>query len=134
MERQVTKDASGSKEKSKKGAEPWRCEENRLRYERNKEELILTESEEEEMGSDLEEFLWTYEDNLADYPAEVQKLADEALSLFKEKLKSIESETSKSKPKSGQNYVIICNKELFLLIIKIKLFLLPISVFKACFF
>ncbi|KAK2411111.1 hypothetical protein QL285_046424 [Trifolium repens] len=101
MERQVTKDASGSKEKSKKGAEPWRCEENRLRYERNKEELILTESEEEEMGSDLEEFLWTYEDNLADYPAEVQKLADEALSLFKEKLKSIESETSKPKPKSG---------------------------------
>ncbi|KAK2389462.1 hypothetical protein QL285_063049 [Trifolium repens] len=79
------------KKKSKKGAEPWRCEENRLRYERN-------ESEEEELGSDLEEFLWTYEDNLADYPAEVQKLADEALSLLKEKLKSIESEASKSKP------------------------------------
>ena len=98
MERQVTKDASGSKGESKKGAEPWRCEENRLRYERNKEELILTESEEEELGSDLEEFLWTYEDNLADYPAEVQKLADEALSLLKEKLKSIESEASKSKP------------------------------------
>ncbi|KAK2389802.1 hypothetical protein QL285_063368 [Trifolium repens] len=98
MERQVTKDASGSKKESKKGAEPWRCEENRLRYERNKEELILTESEEEELGSDLEEFLWTYEDNLADYPAEVQKLADEALSLLKEKLKSIESEASKSKP------------------------------------
>ena len=67
------------------------------------------------MDPDLEEFLWTYEDNLADYPAEVQKLADEALSLFKEKLKSIESETSKSKPKSGQNYVIICNKETFLI-------------------
>ncbi|WJX82125.1 hypothetical protein P8452_64925 [Trifolium repens] len=98
MERQVTKDASGSKKESKKGAEPWRCEENRLRYERNKEELILTESEEEELGSDLEEFLWTYEDNLADYPAEVQKLADESLSLLKEKLKSIESEASKSKP------------------------------------
>ena len=98
MERQVTKDASGSKEESKKGAEPWRCEENRLRYERNKQELILTESEEEELGSDLEEFLWTYEDNLAEYPAEVQKLADEALSLLKEKLKSIESEASKSKP------------------------------------
>ncbi|KAK2436093.1 hypothetical protein QL285_021106 [Trifolium repens] len=98
MERQVTKDASGSKKESKKGAEPWRCEENRLRYERNKEELILTESEEEELGSDLEEFLWTYEDNLADYPAEVQKLADEALSLLKEKLMSIESEASKSKP------------------------------------
>ncbi|KAK2429827.1 hypothetical protein QL285_028230 [Trifolium repens] len=63
MERQVTKDASGSKEKSKKGAEPWRCEENKLRYERNKQELIFTESEEEEMGSDLEEFLWTYNDD-----------------------------------------------------------------------
>ncbi|KAK2443427.1 hypothetical protein QL285_014535 [Trifolium repens] len=63
MERQVTRDASGSKEKSKKGAEPWRCEENRLRYERNKQELILTESEEEELGSDLEEFLWTYNDD-----------------------------------------------------------------------
>ncbi|KAK2356901.1 hypothetical protein QL285_094221 [Trifolium repens] len=98
MERQVTKDASSAKGESKKGVEPWRCEENRLRYERNKEELILTESEEKELGSDLEEFLWTYEDNLADYPAEVQKLADEALSLLKEKLKSIESEASKSKP------------------------------------
>ncbi|KAK2376333.1 hypothetical protein QL285_077133 [Trifolium repens] len=63
MERQVTKDASGSKEESKKGAEPWRCEENKLRYERNKQELILTESEEEEMGSDLEEFLRTYNDD-----------------------------------------------------------------------
>ncbi|KAK2428089.1 hypothetical protein QL285_026629 [Trifolium repens] len=102
MERQVTKDASGSKGKSKKEVEPWRCEENRLRYERNKEELILTESEEEELGSDLEEFLWTYEDNatLEDYPAEVQKLTEEALSLLKEKLKSIESEASKSKPES----------------------------------
>ncbi|KAK2372372.1 hypothetical protein QL285_073511 [Trifolium repens] len=98
MERQVTKDASSSKEKIKKGTEPWRSEENRLRYERNKEELILTESEEEELGSDLEEFLWTYEDNLADYPAEIQRLADEALSLLKEKLKSRESEASKSTP------------------------------------
>ncbi|KAK2415947.1 hypothetical protein QL285_038384 [Trifolium repens] len=64
-------------------------------------DLRILEDGEEEMGPDLEEFLWTYEDNLADYPAEVQKLANEALSLFKEKLKSIESETSKSKPKSG---------------------------------
>ncbi|KAK2442754.1 hypothetical protein QL285_013922 [Trifolium repens] len=89
------------KRKEQKGSRALALRENRLRYERNKEELILTESEEEEMGPDLEEFLWTYEDNLADYPAEVQKLANEALSLFKEKLKSIESETSKSKPKSG---------------------------------
>ncbi|KAK2355761.1 hypothetical protein QL285_093144 [Trifolium repens] len=47
MERQVTKDASGSKGESKKEAEPWRCEENRLRYERNKQELRLTEAERE---------------------------------------------------------------------------------------
>ncbi|KAK2388497.1 hypothetical protein QL285_062176 [Trifolium repens] len=97
MEKPVTKDASCSREKSKKGAEPWRCEENRLRYERNKEELILTESE-EELGSDLEEFLWTHEERLDDYPPEVQKLADIALSLYKGKMKKIESEVSKPKP------------------------------------
>ena len=98
MEKQVTKDASGSKKESKKGVEPWRCEENRLRYERNKEELILTESEEEELGSDLEEFLWTHEERLDDYPPEVQKLADIALSLYKDKVKKIESEVSEPKP------------------------------------
>ncbi|KAK2395905.1 hypothetical protein QL285_057595 [Trifolium repens] len=77
MERQVTKDASGSKEESKKGAEPWRCEENKLRYERNKQELIFTE--EEEMGSDLEEFLWTYNDDTPyeEYEAAVQKNTEE---------------------------------------------------------
>ncbi|KAK2443316.1 hypothetical protein QL285_014430 [Trifolium repens] len=102
MEKQVTKDASGSKQESKKEAEPWRCEENRLRYERNKQELILTESKEEELGSDLEEFLWTYEDDATyeDYPAEVQKTAEDVLSFLKEKLKSLESEASEAKPKS----------------------------------
>ena len=102
MEKQVTKDASGSKKESKKEAEPWRCEENRLRYERNKQELILTESEEEKLGSDLGEFLWTYEDDATyeDYPAEVQKTAEDVLSFLKEKLKSLESEASESKPKS----------------------------------
>ncbi|KAK2435404.1 hypothetical protein QL285_020467 [Trifolium repens] len=103
MEKQVTKDASGSKKESKKEAEPWRCEENRLRYERNKQELILTESEEEELGSDLEEFLWTYDDDDAtyeDYPVEVQKTAEDVLSFLKEKLKSLESEASESQPKS----------------------------------
>ncbi|KAK2436186.1 hypothetical protein QL285_021193 [Trifolium repens] len=101
MEKQVTKDASGSKDKSKKEAEPWCCEENRLRYERNKEELILTESEEEELGSDLEEFLWTYDKDatLEDYPVEVQKLAEEALSILKEKFKSLESEAYEPKSK-----------------------------------
>jgi hypothetical protein len=100
MEKTVTKDTSCSKGKSQKGAEPWRCEENRLRYERNKEELILTESEEKELGSDLEEFLWTYEERLDDYPTEVQKLADEVLSLYKGKMKKIESEVSKPRPQS----------------------------------
>ncbi|KAK2436465.1 hypothetical protein QL285_021458 [Trifolium repens] len=102
MEKQVTKDASSSKKESKKEAKPWRCEENRLRYERNKQELILTESEEEELGSDLEEFLWTYDDDATyeDYPAEVQKTAEDVLSFLKEKLKSLESEASESKPES----------------------------------
>ncbi|WJX33563.1 hypothetical protein P8452_21758 [Trifolium repens] len=98
MEKNITKGASCSKEKSKKGTEPWRCEENKSHYERNKEELILTESEEEELGSDLEEFLWTHEERLDDYPPEVQKLADIALSLYKDKMKKIESEVSEPKP------------------------------------
>ncbi|KAK2398682.1 hypothetical protein QL285_048600 [Trifolium repens] len=110
MERQVTKDASGSKEKSKMGAEPWRCEENKLRYERNKQELILTESEEEELGSDLEEFLWTYNDDTPyeEYEAAVQKDTEELvqkatanlLAYIKEKHKKLDSESSEIKPSS----------------------------------
>jgi hypothetical protein len=96
MEKPVTKDASCSREKSKKGAEPWRCEENRLRYERNKKELILTESE-EELGSDLEEFLWTHEERLDEYPPEVQELADIAIALYRGTMKKAESEAPKPK-------------------------------------
>jgi hypothetical protein len=79
MEKQASKDASGSKKESKRKAEPWRCEENRLRYERNKQELILTESEEEELGSDLEEFLWTYNDGTPyeEYEDALQKGTEE---------------------------------------------------------
>jgi hypothetical protein len=99
MEKPVAKDASCSKKKSKKGEEPWRCEANRLQYERNKEELILTESEEEELGSDLEEFLWTHKERLDEYPPEVQKLADFAISLYRGKMKKTESEVSKPQPK-----------------------------------
>ncbi|KAK2424876.1 hypothetical protein QL285_035187 [Trifolium repens] len=98
MEKPVSKDASGSKGKGKKGAEPWRCEENRLRYERNKEELILTESEEEELGSDLEEFLWTHEERLDDYPPEVQELADIAIALYRGKIKPEDVKVPKPKP------------------------------------
>ncbi|KAK2430028.1 hypothetical protein QL285_028408 [Trifolium repens] len=102
MERQVTKDASGSKEESKKGAEPWRCEENRLRYERNKQELRLTEAEREELGSDLEEFLWTYDDDTSyeDYRAEVQKATEELLAVLRKKYKRLDAEASESKSKS----------------------------------
>jgi hypothetical protein len=101
MEKQVTKDASGSKIDSKKEAEPWRCEENRLRYERNKQELILTESEEEELGSDLEEFLWTYDDDATyeEYEAEVQKTTEDLLSFLREKYKRLDAEASEAKSK-----------------------------------
>ncbi|KAK2435870.1 hypothetical protein QL285_020897 [Trifolium repens] len=102
MEKQVTKDASGSKKESKKEAEPWRCEENRLRYERNKQELILTESEEEELGSDLEEFLWTYDDDklYEEYEAEVQKTTEDLLSFIREKQKRLDAEVAEAKSKS----------------------------------
>ena len=75
MEKQAAKDASGSKEVIKKEAEPWRCKRNRHLYERNKRELIMTESEQEDMGSDLEEFLWTYDDDkpYEEYQAEAQQ-------------------------------------------------------------
>jgi hypothetical protein len=53
------------------------------------------------LGSDLEEFLWTYDDDATyeDYPAEIQKTAEDVLSFLREKLKSLESEASESKPK-----------------------------------
>ncbi|KAK2422205.1 hypothetical protein QL285_032758 [Trifolium repens] len=101
MEKQVTKDVSGSKRESKKEAEPWRCEENRLRYERNKQELILTESEEEELGSDLEEFLWTYDDDALyeEYEATVQKTTEDLLSFIWEKQKRLDAEAAEAKSK-----------------------------------
>jgi hypothetical protein len=37
MEKKVTKDGSGSDTESEKEPEPWRCEENRARYEKNKQ-------------------------------------------------------------------------------------------------
>ncbi|KAK2395054.1 hypothetical protein QL285_056820 [Trifolium repens] len=87
MEKQATKDASGSKEVIKKEAEPWRCEENRHLYERNKRELVLTELELEEIGSDLEEFLWTYDDDkpYEEYQAEAQQALRDLLKHKKNK-------------------------------------------------
>ncbi|KAK2449455.1 hypothetical protein QL285_008650 [Trifolium repens] len=96
MEKQATKDASGSKKVIKTEAEPWRCEENRHRYERNKRELILTESEQEDMGSDLEEFLWTYDDDkpYEEYQAEAQQALRDLLSYISEKHKKMKPEAA----------------------------------------
>ncbi|KAK2450149.1 hypothetical protein QL285_009283 [Trifolium repens] len=96
MEKQATKDASGSKKVIKMEAEPWRCEENRHRYERNKRELILTESEQEDMGSDLEEFLWTYDDDkpYEEYQAEAQQALRDLLSYISAKHKKVKPEAA----------------------------------------
>jgi hypothetical protein len=102
MEKQVTKSASGLTNTSKKEAQPWRCEENRLRYEENKEELILTELEEEMLGSNLEEFLWPYDDEtIFEEPGtESQKLAQDVLTFVLEKQKQREAEASETRSKS----------------------------------
>ena len=86
----------------KKEAEPWRCERNRHLYERNKREVVLTESELEEIGSDLEEFLWTYDDDkpYEEYQAEAQQALEDLLSYIREKHKRLDAEASKTKPKS----------------------------------
>ncbi|KAK2396905.1 hypothetical protein QL285_058535 [Trifolium repens] len=96
MEKQATKDASGSKKVIKKEAEPWHCEENRHLYERNKRELVLTESELEEIGSDLEEFLWTYDDDrpYEEYQAEAQQALRDLLSYVDEKHKKNKPEAA----------------------------------------
>ncbi|KAK2450274.1 hypothetical protein QL285_009402 [Trifolium repens] len=102
MEKQVTKDASGSDTESEKEAKPWRCEANRHLNERNKREVVLTEEELEEIGSDLEEFLWTYDDDkpYEEYQAEAQQALVDLLSYIREKHKRLESEAAKDKPKS----------------------------------
>ncbi|KAK2374765.1 hypothetical protein QL285_075705 [Trifolium repens] len=89
MEKQAAKDASGSKEVIKKEAEPWRCERNKHLYERNKREMVLTESELEEIGSDLEEFLWTFDDHkpYEEYQAEAQQALRDLLSYVSAKRK-----------------------------------------------
>ncbi|KAK2366487.1 hypothetical protein QL285_079865 [Trifolium repens] len=97
MEKQAMKDASGSKKVIKKEAEPWRCEEIRHLYERNKRELVLTKTELEEIGSDLEEFLWTYDDDkpYEEYQAEAQQALRDLLSYVDEKHKN------KNKPEAA---------------------------------
>ncbi|WJX78347.1 hypothetical protein P8452_61579 [Trifolium repens] len=96
MEKQATKDASGSKEVIKKEAEPWRCEENMHFYERNKREVVLTDSELEEIGSNLEEFLWTDDDDkpYEEYQAEAQQALRDLLSYVSEKHKKNKPEAA----------------------------------------
>jgi hypothetical protein len=102
MVKQAAKDASGLDTESEKEAEPWRCEENRHLYERNKRELTLTESEKEEMGSDLEEFLWTYDDDVPyeEYEAQLKQATEDLLSYIREKHKRLDAEAAKAKSKS----------------------------------
>ncbi|KAK2410338.1 hypothetical protein QL285_045705 [Trifolium repens] len=96
MEKQAAKGASGSNEVTKKEAEPWRCERNRHLYERNKREVVLTESELEEIGSDLEEFLWTYDDDkpYEEYQAEAQQALRDLLSYVSSKHKKDKPEAA----------------------------------------
>ncbi|KAK2423156.1 hypothetical protein QL285_033627 [Trifolium repens] len=102
MEKQVTKDGSGSDSESDNEPNPWRCEANKHLYERNKREVVLTEEELEEIGSDLDEFMWTYDDDKSyeEYQAAAQEALDELLSYIREKHKRLESEAAKEKPKS----------------------------------
>jgi predicted Zn-dependent peptidase len=110
MEKQASKGASGSKRKSKDEAKPWRCEKNRLLYERNKQELIFTESEEDELGSDLEEILWTYNEDplFEEYEdalqigtkEDVQKAAAKYIAHVVEQHKKLEAKASEASPSS----------------------------------
>ncbi|KAK2395286.1 hypothetical protein QL285_057031 [Trifolium repens] len=95
MEKQAAKSASGSKEVIKKEAESSRSERNRQLYERNKREVVLTESELEEIGSDLKEFLWTYDPDkpYEEYQAEAQQALRDYLSY---------ASTAESKPKKDE--------------------------------
>ncbi|WJX23774.1 hypothetical protein P8452_12963 [Trifolium repens] len=99
MEREAAKSASRSKEVIKKEAESSRSERNKQLYERNKREVVLTESELEEIGSDLEDFLWTYD---PDKPyEEYQVEAQQALLDYLSYASTAESEPMKDKPEAA---------------------------------
>ncbi|KAK2410060.1 hypothetical protein QL285_045450 [Trifolium repens] len=99
MEREAGKSALGSKEVIKNEAESSHSERNRQLYERNKREVVLTESELKEIGSDLEEFLWTYDPDkpYEEYQAEVQ----EALRDYLSYASIAESALKKDKPEAA---------------------------------
>ena len=64
--------------------------------------MVLTESEREAIGSDLEEFLWTYDDEkpYEEYQAEAQQALDDLLSYIREKHKRLDAEAEAAKTKS----------------------------------
>ncbi|KAK2436467.1 hypothetical protein QL285_021460 [Trifolium repens] len=99
MEKEAEKSASGSKEVIKKEAESSRSERNMQLYERNKREIVLTELELEEIGSDLEDFLWTYDPDkpYEEYQAEAQQALRDYLSYAC----TAESEPKKDKPEAA---------------------------------
>ncbi|KAK2455901.1 hypothetical protein QL285_003316 [Trifolium repens] len=102
MEKQVTKDGSDSDSESDNEPKPWRCEANRHIYERNKREVVLTEAELEEIGSDLDEFMWTYDDDKPAeyYEAQVKEATEDLLSYIREKHKRLDAEAEAAKTKS----------------------------------
>ncbi|KAK2416574.1 hypothetical protein QL285_038961 [Trifolium repens] len=101
MEKEAAKSASGSKEVIKKEAESWRTERNRQLYERNKREVVLTESELEEIGYDLEEFLWTYDPDkpYEEYQAETKQALLDLLSY----VSTVESKLKKDEPEAADD-------------------------------
>ncbi|KAK2352346.1 hypothetical protein QL285_096341 [Trifolium repens] len=99
MENQVAKNASVSKQVIKKEAKTSRLKRNRQQGETNKQEIILTESELDEIGSDYEEFLRTYdlEKPYSEYLAE----AHQAMLDYLSDANTAEAESKKDEPEAA---------------------------------
>ncbi|KAK2423707.1 hypothetical protein QL285_034141 [Trifolium repens] len=93
MENQAAKKASGSEQVIKKEAESSRLE-------RNRQEIILTESELDAIGSDYEEFLRTYdpEKPYSEYLAE----AHQAMLDYLSDANTAEAKPKKDKPEASE--------------------------------
>ncbi|KAK2416863.1 hypothetical protein QL285_039215 [Trifolium repens] len=90
------------KERARRKQSPGAAKKTGFAMNETSKNLILTESEEEELGSDLEEFLWTYDDDTLyeEYEAAVQKTTEDLLSLIREKQKRLDAEAAEAKSKS----------------------------------
>ncbi|KAK2436646.1 hypothetical protein QL285_021626 [Trifolium repens] len=100
MENQDAKKALGSKQMIKKEAETSRLKRNRQQRETNKQEIILTESELDEIGSDYKEFLRTYdpEKPYSEYLAE----AHQAMLDYLSGANTAEAEPKKDEPEAAE--------------------------------